>query len=180
MRAQGVKGWSEHHVALKDYRAEMQEKAMQFHPITQEDLKATGAHTLRSKASPGCCPHVCSPACQQLPEHEGVDRHAGLRVGEKSLWGQGQGPFERPPDHKVYEYVLRTDFPLRTGAPVRCGAPRLGARAPPSDLMPRALRCLRGMADEPRQVLWHRNWFLFPLSCEKRHESCTCTWATTF
>ena len=41
---QGRRGWAKEHEALKGYRAEMQEKARQFIPLTEEDLKATGTH----------------------------------------------------------------------------------------------------------------------------------------
>ncbi len=41
---QGRRGWAKEHEALKGYRAEMQEKARQFMPLTEEDLKATGTH----------------------------------------------------------------------------------------------------------------------------------------
>ena len=41
---QGLRGCAKEHEALKGYMAEMQEKARQFHPLTEEDLKATGTH----------------------------------------------------------------------------------------------------------------------------------------
>ena len=84
---------------------------------------------------------------------------------KKVFGSKGKDPSKGHHTIKFMSTCSRTDFPLRTGAahPVRAHLRLL--------LTSCRVRCLCGMADEPRQVLWHSNWFPFPLSCEKRHES---------